>query len=71
MTTIDLSRLAGAQPSPTPLLDTRQLAAQLNVPVSWVYDNIDLIPRKRLGREWRFRQSEIDRWLDDGSEAVR
>jgi excisionase family DNA binding protein len=43
----------------------------LNVPVKWIYANKHLLPALRLGRELRFRASEVDAWLEDQRENQR
>lgn len=41
-----------------------ELAAYLKKPKSWVYDNAHEIPHMRVGREYRFRLSEVNAWLE-------
>ena len=41
-----------------------ELAAYLKKPKSWVYDNAHEIPHIRVGREYRFRLSEVLAWLE-------
>jgi len=52
--------------SPTlePLLNAKQVAALLGVPLSWVYDNVGRLPVLRVGKSLRFRASEIEAWLE-------
>ncbi|WP_162795421.1 helix-turn-helix domain-containing protein [Nonomuraea lactucae] len=47
-----------------PLWTVDDLAAYLGSPKSWVYDNAHEIPHVRVGREYRFRQAEVDLWLE-------
>jgi excisionase family DNA binding protein len=54
-----------------PLLSSSELAAYLGVPVKWIYANKHLLPALRLGRELRFRASEVDAWLEDQRENQR
>jgi excisionase family DNA binding protein len=46
-------------------MTTRQVAEYLNCHISTVYQLIKNteIPAFRLGRDWRFRRAEIDRWI--------
>ncbi|MEV0823828.1 helix-turn-helix domain-containing protein [Nonomuraea rubra] len=46
------------------LWTVKDLAEYLGTPVSWVYDNAHEIPHVRVGREYRFRQQEVDLWLE-------
>lgn len=51
------------------LLNVAQLAAYLNVSKAWVYDQIrnNEIPHSKLGKYLRFRQQEIDKWIEKQS----
>ncbi|MEU8403178.1 helix-turn-helix domain-containing protein [Nonomuraea sp. NPDC048892] len=46
------------------LLTVNELADYLKKPTSWVYDNAREIPHMRVGREYRFRLSEVNLWLE-------
>ncbi len=51
------------------LLSVEEVAALLQVPVSWVYDRtrsrgVNRIPGFRLGKYWRFEESEVVAWLE-------
>ena len=51
------------------LLTVEQVADLLQVPPSWVYGRTrrraaDRIPGLRLGKYWRFRESDIFGWLE-------
>jgi excisionase family DNA binding protein len=51
------------------LLTVEEVAELLNVPVSWVYCKtrhraINRIPGFRLGKYWRFRESDVLAWID-------
>lgn len=49
-----------------PLATTAEVAAYLNKPESWVYDNaarLD-IPRFKVGAHYRYRLSEVERWVE-------
>jgi excisionase family DNA binding protein len=50
------------------LMTVKDVAAYLNTPQSWVYNNMHLLPAIKLGREYRFRRSEIEAWLDEQRE---
>lgn len=52
------------------LLTTKELARLLNVPVSWVYDNVGQLPAFRIGKSLRFRASEVDAWLESRRERT-
>jgi excisionase family DNA binding protein len=51
------------------LLTVEDVAELLQVPVSWVYERTRVrgvirLPGFRLGKYWRFRESEVLAWLD-------
>jgi excisionase family DNA binding protein len=51
------------------LLSVEEVAELLQVPVSWVYDRtrsrgVNRIPGFRLGKYWRFDESEVMVWLE-------
>jgi excisionase family DNA binding protein len=48
------------------LLDAKEVAARLNVPVSWVREQtrLDAIPHVRLGRYVRFEWAEVEAWVE-------
>jgi excisionase family DNA binding protein len=51
------------------LLSVGDVALMLQVPGSWVYERtrsrtLDRLPGFRLGKYWRFRQSEVLAWLE-------
>jgi excisionase family DNA binding protein len=51
------------------LLTVEEVAELLKVPVSWVYDRtrsrgVNRIPGFRLGKYWRFQESEVLAWLE-------
>lgn len=57
-----------------PLLTVQQLAARLGVPVATVYawNSRDLGPRRlRLGKHLRYRESDIEAWLDQRAVRTR
>ena len=47
------------------LLDARTLAAELGVPLSWVYTKVETghLPHLKLGRYVRFDRHDVDDWL--------
>ncbi len=61
----ELATLIGQQITP-PLLDTRQAAAILNVPPSWIAAEAraERIPHIRLGRYVRFNREELTAWCE-------
>jgi len=53
----------------TALLTVEEVAEFLHVPVSWVYEHtrqrgVNRLPGFRLGKYWRFSESEIVAWLE-------
>jgi excisionase family DNA binding protein len=51
------------------LLTIKEVAELLRVPVSWVYGrtrrrSIDRIPGFRIGKYWRFQESEVLAWVE-------
>ena len=48
------------------LLDATELAALLNVPVTWVRESTrsGAIPHIKLGRYRRYREADVMAWLD-------
>ena len=65
-------KLGMTSPAPagrTALLTVEEVAELLRVPVSWVYDRtrsrgVNRIPGFRLGKYWRFQESEVLAWLE-------
>ena len=58
------------------LLNVRELAESLNVPVSWIYSRTRLkgpeaIPSLRIGKYHRFRLDDVLNWLEKQNEAER
>jgi excisionase family DNA binding protein len=54
---------------PTPLLTAREVARQLGVSVAWVLQHASgtrkpVIPSIKMGKSVRFRQSDIDRFVE-------
>jgi excisionase family DNA binding protein len=52
------------------LLTVEEAAALLRVPVSWVYERTrrrtkDRLPGFRLGKYWRFRESDLLEWIEE------
>lgn len=51
------------------LLTIEEVAELLSVPVSWVYERtrrraVDRIPGFRLGKYWRFRETDVLAWIE-------
>jgi excisionase family DNA binding protein len=51
------------------LLTVEEVATLLQVPISWVYErtrarSIERIPGFRLGKYWRFRESDLLGWIE-------
>jgi excisionase family DNA binding protein len=63
---LDLPSAAGRF-SELALLTPDQLCSLLQVKKSWLYDQVErgALPCLRLGRQLRFRQSDVRRYLDD------
>lgn len=47
-----------------PWVTTAEVAAHLGKRLSWVYDNGHLMPRYKIGAHYRYRLSEVDRWVE-------
>jgi predicted DNA-binding transcriptional regulator AlpA len=46
------------------IMDIKGFSAYAGVNVSWVYKNIYTLPHFRLGKYIRFRQSQVDKWIN-------
>ena len=57
------------KPEPEAFLTTDEVLAYLQVNLRTVYRLIDAgkLPAVRVGRQWRFRRTDIDAWLDQRS----
>ncbi len=60
----------------TSFLTVREVAELLRVPVTWVYARTrkraaDGIPGYRLGKYWRFQESEVLAWVQRQPEGRR
>ncbi len=58
------------------LLTVEEVAELLKVPVSWVYERTRLrsanrIPGFRLGKYWRFRELDVQAWLERQRDRTR
>ena len=55
------------------MLTVRDLMRRLNVPRSWVYEAAARgeLPSLKLGKYLRFRQDELERYLEEKREAAR
>ncbi|MEW1912824.1 helix-turn-helix domain-containing protein [Kitasatospora sp. NPDC085895] len=51
---------------PNRLMNVNELASYLAMKPAWVYNNHRTlgIPSRKIGGHLRFRQSEVDRWID-------
>lgn len=47
-----------------PWIDVKQLAEHWSQTPEWIRRYAPLIPHVRLGRQYRFRISEADQWLE-------
>ncbi|MFB3880969.1 MAG: helix-turn-helix domain-containing protein [Armatimonadota bacterium] len=56
---------------PDPWVDVDQVAEHLGVARDTVYRWIEAkgLPAHRVGRLWKFRLSEVDRWIETGGAA--
>jgi excisionase family DNA binding protein len=60
----------GTVPAPSgALLTVEGVAGLLQVPASWVYERtrqrgLNRLPGFRLGKYWRFRESDVLTWLE-------
>ena len=64
---------SGSRPA---LITVEEVAELLKVPVSWVYDRTrsrggNRIPGFRLGKYWRFHESEVLAWLERQRSGAR
>jgi excisionase family DNA binding protein len=55
--------------NPNALLTVEEVAALLRVPVSWIYGrtrsrSVDRLPGIRLGKYWRFREADLEAWIE-------
>ena|ERR1019366_4089889 len=60
---------AGNRKEEARLLTVHEVAAMLQVPVSWVYGrmrkrSVERLPGYRLGKYWRFREAEVLAWIE-------
>lgn len=59
-----------------PLMTVEEVAEMLSVPVSWVYERTrsrgtDRIPGFRMGKYWRFRETDVLAWVERQRIGVR
>ena len=62
-------RAATGQKDASRLLTVGEVAEMLHVPVSWVYGRMrkrstERLPGYRLGKYWRFRETEVLAWVE-------
>ena len=57
-----------AVPDHEPFITTREAAAYLGKPVSWLYHEAEErgLPRYKVGNQWRHKRSELDAWVRAG-----
>ena len=65
-----------SMPDTRSLLTVEEVAELLRVPPSWVYERTrrraaDRIPGFRLGKYWRFRESDVLAWIERQSAGGR
>ncbi len=58
------------------LLTVEEVAGMLQLPTSWVYEHtrtrsINRIPGFRLGKYWRFRETDVLAWVERQRIGVR
>jgi len=55
------------QPSPGEILTLKEVAAYLRLAerTVYLYAQNGKLPGIKIGSAWRFRRSELDRWLDE------
>ena len=56
-------------PTIEPLMTVPDVAAYLNVKVSWVYDHRRDLPFFKVGNQLRARRTDLDRWLNQQKAA--
>lgn len=62
--------------TPGALLTVEEVAELLRVPSSWVYERTrkraaDRLPGFRLGKYWRFRETDVLAWLERQRLGIR
>ncbi len=62
-----MTHLGPQQPQPSPLLTARQVAEILQWNPFTIVKKAEKgnLPGFKLGREWRFRQEDIVRWIEE------
>lgn len=60
------------QDAPEPWVDSERAAEHIGVSVEYMYAMQDElgIPRRKVGRRWRYRLSEIDAWMEEQMEGA-
>lgn len=61
------------KPTSDPLLTVEEIAAYLKVKKSWIYEQVGkrAIPCKRIGKYLRFRISEVDLAIVNGTGSLK
>ncbi len=72
MLSTDEKRNSGTPNQPGDILTIKQLSEYLMVSEKTIYRMLDksLLPAVRVGAQWRFRQRDIDTWLDEQVKKV-
>jgi excisionase family DNA binding protein len=47
-----------------PLMTVKDLIHYLGKPKWWIYEHNSEIPHMMVGKEYRYRRSEVDAWLE-------
>jgi excisionase family DNA binding protein len=56
-----------------PFVTTDEVARFICKPKSWIYNNAEDLgmPIHRIGRQWRWKLSEVDTWVKTGTQIPR
>ncbi len=57
--------LSGIHSNEESIFDKKGLSEYLKVDVSWIDRNLHALPHFKLGKYIRFKQSHIDRWIEN------
>jgi len=55
------------------IMKPAEVAEYLRIPLRTLYKlcNDGYVPATRVGKHWRFRKSEIDKWFDENNQVAR
>ena len=55
------------------IMKPQEVAEYLRIPIRTLYKlcNEGKVPATRVGKHWRFRKEEIDKWFDENNVAGR